>query len=301
MVNSPRVFSYLLSIGIGIGLALGGMSLTNALQTVLLTMSGVFLAAPAIDLIFTQSFRSIAVQREQDVFGYVKMNVDRDLLNLVVQLSRVVQPYEAKETPKIDQFLKVETSDLEKQLQTAELLGFQVLKKVTYEKLDETLKQGYLLEHLPPECVRILFALIQHIKHLEHLYQLKDLYLPTGAKTNVYHVVSSTEMGTVPAAGNERRYVLLKTIGESNQMQMVDVGAFEPAQVDRLLFFFRLNEKYLPFFAEAMGDLLHAIRSWLELTNGQFMVDPKMYQLLQTTSDFQHTAPIAQADRATVS
>jgi hypothetical protein len=279
--TSLRVFPYLTSILAGFLFYLIGIRLSENFKGLFVSISAAFLAIPFIYLFYQVAQKFSKKKLNKEISDYAKMQIDREILSIINQLSKIVYPLEERDmTLKgINNFLSIKGDNIKENVSKKEYFGFQVFKKwdVGESNLHEILRNPYILSKLEDEQIIVVIQLIKSIRHLEQVQKIKDLYIKTDKTPSSFKIVSGKDL-------NERnvefpdRYLLLKDLGDKKFL-VLDFGDFPQYRIDKLLQIFKIGDKYIGIYADAIFDLISEINNWVNLTGKEFLVDTKMFRL----------------------
>jgi hypothetical protein len=275
-----KVFPYLSSISAGVIFYLLGTQ-SKDFKDLFVNISAAFIAIPFIYLFYKIVEKYSKKKLNKEIIDYAKMQIDREILSLINQLSKIVYPIEERDFTLrgINKFLTLKRDDLKKIISKREYIGFQVLKKwlVIEDNLHEILKNPYILDKLEDEQVIAIIQLLKSIRYLEQLQKIKDLYVDTGEKTSSFKIVNGKDLNEENAKFSDR-YLLLKDLG-NNKFLVADFGDFPRYNIDKLLRIFKINSKYIDIYIDAISDMITEINNWVDLTGGEFLIDTKMFRL----------------------
>lgn len=276
-----RVFPYLTSILAGLLFYLIGIRLSENFKGLFVSISAAFLAIPFIYLFYQVAQKFSKKKLNKEISDYAKMQIDREIPSIINQLSKIVYPLEERDmTLKgIDNFLSIKGGNIKENISKKEYFGFQVFKKwdVSESNLHEILRNPYILSKLEDEQIIAVIQLIKSIRQLEQVQKIKDLYIKKDKTASSFKIVSGKDL-------NERnvefpdRYLLLKDLGDKKFL-VLDFGDFQQHSIDKLLQIFKIDDKYIDIYADAIFDLINEINNWVNLTGEEFLVDTKMFRL----------------------
>lgn len=258
-----------------------GNKLHSDIKGIIHGIAGSFLSIPALYLIYELSKNYSQRRLNKELFDYAKMQIDRDVLSIINQLMKVVLSYEkvAISPESIKSFLSQQKNDLTTTIKTNEYLGFQVFKNwsITERNITKILENSFILQHLDNDQLIVIIDLLKEIRSFEFMPKnIDDLYIPIGKNVKGYKIESGKNL-------NERndeypdRYLLLKHL-EGDKFMVKDFGDFALYQKEKLLQVYRVNDKYLDYFAESLLDLISSIKLWVELTGYEFLIDTKLFR-----------------------
>jgi len=263
------VFFYLLAIEVG------------QFRDLFINISAAFIAIPFIYLFYQIAEKYSKKKLNKEIIDYAKMQIDREILSLVNQLSKLLYSLEGRDftLEGIKKFLSLKKSDIKKIIFKKEYLGFQVLKKwdIVENNLHEILKNPYILSRLEDEQVIVIIQLLKSIRYLEQIQKIKDLYVETEKKASSFKIVSGKNLNEKNVEFPDR-YLLLKELGNSKFL-VVDFGDFHQYNVNKLLKIYKINKNYADMYVDVIFDIINEVNTWLDLTDREFLIDTKMFRL----------------------
>jgi len=244
-------------------------------------IAGSFLSIPILYLIYELSKRFSERKLNTKLFDHAKMQIDQDVLSIINQLMKLVRQYEnVKLSPKdVQIFLSLSKKDISKNLKTNKFIGFQVFKmwEITEQNINKVLGNSFILNHLDNEQLISLVDLLDQVRLFDIIpKRIQDLYIPTNEEVKGYKIESGVNLNKKNTNYPER-YVLLKYI-QHNEYKVTDFGDFPLYQKKNLLNVYQVNEKYIEKFSTSIFTLISALKLWIELTNYEFIIDPKMFK-----------------------
>lgn len=277
-----RAYPYVACVVAGVVLLLVSNALSGKIQSLVLGIAGAFFAIPCLYVIYESARSFSSHQLNKELFEYVKMRIDREILSVVNQLMKLVQTYEQRDASfkGINAFLSQDGQQLSTAMKGKEYLGFQILKEwdVSENNLEQILESPFVLQKLENDQAIAVVTLMKQIRSLADVGKnVTDLYELTNEESPHYRVQAGVDMNQ----GNSNypdRYLLLKRITADNY-QVADFGDFPPYQVSRLLHFYRINEKYREAYANEIADVMAAVNHWVELTGREFLIDTRTFRL----------------------
>jgi hypothetical protein len=260
-----------------------GITCSENVKGLLVNIAATFLSIPLLFLIYEKAHAFSNRRLNRELFDYVKMQVDREVLSVVNQLMKFVQSYHEQQhvtMDRINMFLKRSKSEITGLLGTKAFLGFQVFKrwKVTELSLKEILENPLILHRLENHQTIAIVTLLKCILHLEDIHRYnEDLFMPTGQNDNQF----ITEAGAKINDRNSEypdRFLLLQILGE-NKFQVVDFGDFAPNHNSDLLKLYKLNPEQTDMLATSIVDVIDSVNTWLKSTGNQLLIDTRTFRV----------------------
>jgi len=275
-----KIFPYLSSILAGVIFYLLGIQ-SKDFRDLFVNISAAFIAIPFIYFFYQIAEKYSKKKLNKEIIDYAKMQIDREVLSSINQLSKIVYPIEERDfTLKgINKFLSLKRDDLKKIISEKEYLGFQIFKKwdVIENNLHEILKNPYVLNRLEDEQVIAIIQLLKSIRYLEQIQKIKDLYVEIEKKASSFKMMSGKDLNEENVKFPDR-YILLKNLG-NNKFLVADFGDFPQYNIDKLLKIFKINNKYIDIYVDAILDIINEINNWADLTDNEFLIDTKIFRL----------------------
>lgn len=279
-----KVAPYVAAILAGLLFTFVGLSLGEDVKAILLSISAAFYAIPLIYLFYRVALNLSESRLNKEAFDYAKMQIDREVLSITLQLSKMVHRLDENDrSPKaINAFLSLEKNELKQVISRSEYLGFQLMKKwdVAENNLHEVLKNAFILQRLEDDQIIAVISIVKSLRHLESIQSMQGLYSSTGTQATSYRIISGRELDE----NNTRfpdRYLLLMDLGNGKAV-VSDFGDFAQYNVNQLLNTFVVDKRCLEMYCDAVFELLGDIKSWISSTGGEFLVDTKMFRIGQT-------------------
>lgn len=273
---------YLICVVVGTVLFIAGSTLSDDGKNLVVGIAGAFFAIPLLYAIYesAQKFSNRRLNRE--LFDYAKMRIDREILSMVNQLMKIVHPYDERDASLkgITTFLSLNIDQTADAIANNEYIGFQVLKdwSVSEDSVVQILESPFILQRLNNDQVIAIIAIMKQIRALEAIQKnISDLYVPIGKEVTGYKVQAGIEMNESNSK-YPNRYLLLKHLRD-DIYQVADFGDFPLYQVSKLLYLFRVNEKYKQVYAQEIFNTIKAFNIWIELTGTELLLDTKMFRL----------------------
>ena len=215
-----------------------------------------------------------------EIQDLLKKEVDTEILTLTNWLSKIVLGYQegANLMQRTGRLLNLEENELKSMLSDSEFLGFQVFK--TFEEVEAKLKR--LLDkvisssYFQSDIARTLVNIIDWVGCFNAYTKGRstpDLFQQTTKISKEYNVVSGQELNPENIKNYPNRYILLKKI-DTSKGRVLDFGDFtEKDKIKKMLHVFRLNPKHKDNYIHHIAEFNKLINNWLDLTNGEFILD----------------------------
>ena len=244
-------------------------------------IAGSFLSIPILYLIYELSKSYSQRKLNVKLFDYAKMQIDKDVLSIINQLMKLILQYEnvALSPQSVKNFLSLSKVDVVENIKNNKFIGFQVFKnwEITEKNITKVLENSFILQHLDNDQLISIVDLLDQVQLFDIIPErVKYLYLPTKENVKEYKIESGENLNKNNTDYPDR-YILLKHI-ELNNYRVKDFGDFPLYQKENLLKIYRVNEKYIENFATSIMTLINALKRWVELTNYEFIIDPKMFK-----------------------
>jgi hypothetical protein len=277
-----KVWPYASCVFAGLMFFLASIQLTADYKGLFLNIAAAFLAIPFLYLIYELAQKFSQKRLNKELFDYAKMQIDRELLSIVNQLTKVVYPYEKQDFSfkGIQNFLSQSSSQIGDVIEKGEYIGFQVLKNwsISERNLHSILESPFILRRLEDDQIISVISILKELRSLESIQKnVTDLYVNTEKKVDNYKITNGKEISDRNIEYPDR-YLLLRYL-EGDKYQVADFGDFAPYHVGDLLNIFRFNNKYIEGYSDSIYDFIKTINEWLDLTGGEFLIDTKMFRL----------------------
>lgn len=276
-----KVSPYLAAILAGLLFTFVGLSLEQDIKAIFISISAAFYAIPLIFL-FYRAAQNLSERRlNKEIFDYAKMQIDREVLSITLQLSKMVYRLEERNhSPKgISTFLSLQKDELKQVISQNEYLGFQLLKKwdVAENSLNGILCNALIVQRLENNQIIAAISIIKSLRHLESMQRVEGLFAPTGSEATSYRLVCGREMSERNVEFPDR-YLLLQDVGNDRWL-VADFGDFAPYDANDLLNILAVDARYLEAYTSVILELMADINNWLGSTGGEFVVDTKMFRM----------------------
>ncbi len=212
------------------------------------------------------------------ISDYFKVQVDTEILTCINHLNKIINGYnEINSLKKISDFMHLQRNQIKELLSERNFLGFQIFKKfeVNEKKLRELVDKSISATLYEKEIVSCIIELLKWVGSFDSFCTDRVspyLFLEKGNKNELYRVVSGYELNTRNTKFLDR-YILVEKINREKG-KVIDFGDFqEKYKIDGLLKEYAINIKYLESYSDIIFDFIKISNKWLELTNGEFIID----------------------------
>lgn len=188
-----RIFPYFICAVAGITFFIVGKELNGDLKGLVHGIAGAFLSIPVLYLIYELSREFSEKKLNKELFDYAKMQIDREVLSITNQLSKVIQPYDKHDFSfkGISTFLSKNKNQIKELLESSEYLGFQVFKNwsVSERNIHAILENPFILQRLENDQSISIVSLLKEIRAFESVQkEVKKLYEVTSNKAEGYQI-----------------------------------------------------------------------------------------------------------------
>ncbi|BAV06722.1 hypothetical protein SAMN05421788_11671 [Filimonas lacunae] len=211
------------------------------------------------------------------VDDYLKMKVDTEIIGVAVHLGRLLYGYTTPSPLELTTtLLKLSNEELTKALHLPDKLGFLAFKNFRiYEQKFRSLADTVISSiHHNREFAKPIIELMHFAGRFDSVNsprELEDCFLPTGNMSNEYKIVPPSSLSPNPELPN--RYIIGRKLDERH-LQITDHGDFPyPFRIKNFLQLYTVNPKKLPVLISLYREFIDSANSWLELTNGEFILD----------------------------
>lgn len=278
-----RLIPYAASIIIGFCLFVWGMWLeNNDWKGLLINISSAFLAIPLLYLFYELVRDASRKKLNKELLDYAKMQVDKEVLSVLNHLSKIIYKYEEKDFSfaGISRLLSLTVNEVNSRIGENNYIGFQILKswELNEDAFRNILKNPFILGRLDDDQVSSLITLLKGLQSYDLVFRKPDaIFEKTGKRATGYRVVRGDELNRDNSKYKDR-FLLLKDLG-SNKHQVEDFGDFPKYNQNQLLDIFVVEKNAIDYLATTIAATLSNISTWVDLTGGEFIIDPKMFRL----------------------
>ena len=276
-----KILPFAVSLIAGLFFYLLGLQLNSDLKVLFQGISAAFFAIPFLYLFYELAKEFSNRKLNKEIHDYLKMQVDREILSIINQLTKIVYDYNTQDfsSKGTSNFLNLKEDELKTLVKNQKLTGFQVLKNwVSSEgNLQELLKNTFVLTKADNDQIISMIRVIKAIRNIEQVQGIDDIYIENGEISKEYKIVHGLDINEKNTEYPDR-YLLLRKL-EADKFRVQDFGDFPKYKVKNLLKYYVLNEKYLDIYSETIYELVKEINIWLNLTGHEFLIDTKMFRL----------------------
>ena len=223
-------------------------------------------------------------QLNREILDYLKKQVDRELLSILNQVWKMIYKIEEQHFSfqMINEMILLTKEDIVDEIKNRKYLGFQILKTwgESIKGLNNLLQNPFILEKVKDDQIISILKILDSLEKIELLQTDEKLYIQTRSndgRVDLYKLVHGTEMNSRNTEFPDR-FLLLKRLGD-NKYIVTDFGDISKGNVENSLRYFLVNEKMLDVYSGLIFNLIDSIDSWARLTDSEFIVDHKMFQV----------------------
>ena len=242
-----------------------------------------------ISKILTDSI--IALNKNGGLFDkvddYVKEKVDTEILTIAGHLGKMLFGYTGKSVPELTQLLmNLSDDDIENRINMHEPIGFQIFKNFSIHehKFRKVADNAISSVHHNREMAAIMIEFINWTGRFDALNSIRNStnwFGECGKEIKGYKILPPSAFQKNDELPN--RFVLLKEIKEGNGV-VTDFGDFPyKLRVQKLLMKYKFNAKTKDTFVSIVRHFITTVNDWLDLTNGEFILDTYHNFELKTT------------------
>jgi len=210
------------------------------------------------------------------ILDFLKKEIDQELLSLILHFTRYIC-HENDSTnmfESVQEFLNYSETDILEILKNKRTLGFYVLK--SFEENEESFKkfvnQAIGSKYYNREILNALIDIYEWFSYYKKSRRehFSTILLKDEKTDESFFVINSSNISSDSKFSN--RYLLMKKLDEDNG-QIVNFGDFAPGHIKSLTNYYSFNNRNLSHFSSTIIMLIGLIKKWLDLTNGEFIVD----------------------------
>jgi hypothetical protein len=211
------------------------------------------------------------------VDDYVKEKVDTEILTIADHLGKMLLGYTGKSVPEVTQLLmNLSDEDIENNIKLREPIGFQIFKNfsVHENKFRRLADDAISSVHHNREMAAIMIEFVRWTGRFDTLNSIRNStswFEECGVEIEGYKVLPPSAFQKNDELPN--RFILLNEIQEGHGV-VTDFGDFPyKLRVQNLLMKYKFNNKNKDTFVSIIRHFITTVDDWLNLTNGEFILD----------------------------
>jgi len=209
------------------------------------------------------------------ILDFLKKEIDQEMLMLISHLVRFINKSESDNFfDNTTAFINLDKSGIIEILKDKKILGFDILKsfheheKKFYSFVNQAMGSQYYNREILNSLIDIYEWFSEYDKVKTNYFS--RLLVKLDEKKTGFYVVHSSK---VSEDNNfNKRYLLMKKIDDTHG-QVANLGDFYSGNVENLIYFYKLEEKYLDKYAGIISLLIKSFNKWLQLTNNEIIMD----------------------------
>lgn len=223
------------------------------------------------------------------ILDFLKKEIDQEMLMLISHLVRFINKSESDNFfDNTTAFINLDKSGIIEILRDKKILGFDILKsfheheKRFYSFVNQAMGSQYYNREILNSLIDIYEWFSEYDKVRTNYFS--RLLVKLDKKKTGFYVVHSSKV----AEDNNfnKRYLLMKQIDDTHG-QVANLGDFYSGNVEDLIYFYKLEEKYLDKYAGIISLLIKSFNKWLQLTNNEIIMDfAKTFRVKKTDGEW---------------
>ena len=214
------------------------------------------------------------------VDDYVKEKIDTELLTISNHLSKILFAYSEKSImERTGILLNISDEEIAEHLYQNKPIGFQIFKKLSVQEknLREIADKMISSVHQNKELAVPIIEIINWIGWYDKINSSRSefkFFTPLKSKSAKYNVVNSLSL-SLNSRNNDLpdRHILLERLSEK-EGRVVDFGDFiERDKIEQLTDEFIFNQEHTKIYVSLFREFIKSVNKWLDLTNGEFILD----------------------------
>ena len=215
------------------------------------------------------------------VNDYLKVQVDTEILTIINHLHKMLLGYDAPRSLK-DLGSLLDTTPYElKELLAGKFIGFQIHKRwhINVSNLRKIADGAVSSTHHGKEIAAAIIELVRWVEAFENLNkesQQQGPFRPTNDRCSDFDAVRGSDLNQRNSEFPDRFLLLRETV---EGKAVTDFGDFiENDKIESLTDYFEITPEALDHYADAILKFFTIATDWLDLTNGEFIVDETMFR-----------------------
>lgn len=211
------------------------------------------------------------------VDDYIKQKVDTEILTIAGHLGKLLFGYEGKSALEMLQLVtNLTDKEIKESISSQKPIGFQIFKnlQVQEKKLREIADSAISSVYQNREIARPIIELVSWVGRFDALNSPRNedtWFKELDSINTTYKVVPPSQTGQNDHLSN--RFILLKKIDEEKGI-VCDSGDFiYKPRIEKLTTYYEFNDSNITTFISIIRHFITAVDDWLELTNGEIIID----------------------------
>lgn len=223
------------------------------------------------------------------ILDFLKKEIDQEMLMLISHLVRFINKPESDNFfDNTTAFINLDKTGIIEILRDKKILGFDILKsfheheKKFYTFVNQAMGSQYYNREILNSLIDIYEWFSEYDKVRTNYFS--NLLVKLDEKKTGFYVVHSSK---VTEDNNfNKRYLLMKKIDDTHG-QVANLGDFYSGNVENLINYYKLEEKYLDKYAGIISLLIKSFNKWLQLTNNEIIMDfAKTFRVKKTDGEW---------------
>lgn len=251
----------------------------------LINISATFFAIPLLFFFYGVANSFSHKKLNKEIIDYAKMQADREILSILLQLIKLVSDYRNKDLSNkaINMFLSLKKEDLEKQFIENKYIGFQIFKQWEINKtsLNDLLKNPFILDGMEDEQIISIIKMLKSLNGLEEFQKrnndYRELYIEIEENISNFKIQSGKDLNPENKKFPDR-YILLKHL-QNDEFVVYDFGDIPKYNLDKCLKCYKVEKHQVKDYSSIIHDLINSVNQWLRSTGYEFIIDSQMFKM----------------------
>jgi hypothetical protein len=211
------------------------------------------------------------------VDDYIKQKVDTEILTIAGHLGKLLFGYQGKSAPEmLERVANLTDKEIEETIKSQKPIGFQIFKnlQVQEKKFREIADSAISSVHQNREMARPIIELVSWVGRFDALNSPRNedtWFKELDSVDTNYKIIHPSQTGQNDDLPN--RFILLKKIDKEKGV-VSDFGDFiYKPRIEKLTTFYELDDNNLTTFISIIRHFITAVDDWLDLTNGEIIID----------------------------
>lgn len=252
----------------------------NVISSWLTNLSASFLMIPLAILTFDAVRNKLESKLKQELFDYVKKDIDADILSSLAHINRLFQ-LDVKSRDSFLRILGFNRDEVNRALNMQSVLGFQIFKNwgETRNLFQSALRNPLALHVFDKKQISILIRLLNAITAFERSLFDPETVIFIGSAEKEYKCVNGSELGKYNTL-HQNRYVLLRATNTPDQFVVADFGDFEAGYLDNALNCYNFSEQGKTALSGEICEIIQLIKDWMGSTGNSLIFDSRMFRVV---------------------